>query len=80
MKNALWILLTGALLAATLPAQCPRVLLVPAGCGAQAKHLMSGARPQRDAIGARGRMQRRERVIGIDVGQVTHALLLDKMA
>ena len=34
-------------------AQRPRVF-VPAGHGAQAQHPLSGARPQRDAIGARG--------------------------
>ena len=31
--------------------------LVAAGHGAQAQHPLSGARPQRDAIGARGRLQ-----------------------
>ena len=38
-------------------AQGRRGFLVPAGHGSQAQHLLSGARPQRDAIGARGRLQ-----------------------
>ena len=38
-------------------AQRPRVSFVPAGHGAQALHLLSGARAQRDPIGARGRLQ-----------------------
>ena len=41
---------------------------------------MSGARPQRDAIGARGRLQGHERVMRIDVGQVGHASLFDQIA
>ena len=61
-------------------AQAHRGFLIPARHGAQAQHLLSGERPQRDAIAARGGLQGRERVIRIDVGQVTHALLLDKMA
>jgi hypothetical protein len=66
--------------AVRLGAQGRGGFLLPAGHGAQAQHLLSGARPQRDAIGARGRLQGRERVIGIEVGQVPHALLLDQMA
>ena len=38
-------------------AQRLRFFLVPARHGAQVQHLLSGARPQRDAIGARGRLQ-----------------------
>ena len=38
-------------------AQGRRGFLGPAGHGAQAQHLLSGARPQRDAMGARGRLQ-----------------------
>ena len=33
------------------------VFLVPASYRSQAQHLLSSARPQRDAIGARGRLQ-----------------------
>ena len=49
---------------------------VPARYGSQAQYLLSGTRPQRDAIRARGRMQRRERVIGIDVDQAEDGSLL----
>ena len=38
-------------------AQRRRGFLVPTRYGSQAQHLLSGARPQRDAIGARGRLQ-----------------------
>ncbi|MCZ7563813.1 MAG: hypothetical protein M5U08_08365 [Burkholderiales bacterium] len=66
--------------AVRLGAQGRGGFVVPAGHGAQAEHLLSGARPQRDAIGARGRLQGRERVSRIEVGQVSHALLFEQMA
>ena len=40
-----------------ISAQRPRGFLVPAGHGAQAQHLLSGARPQRNPIGAGGSLQ-----------------------
>jgi hypothetical protein len=40
--------------AVRIGAQGCRGFVVPAGHCAQAQHLLSGARPQRDAIGARG--------------------------
>ena len=46
----------------------------------QAEHFVPGSRPKCDAVGARGGLQRRERVIGIRVGQVGHPLLLDEGA
>jgi len=49
--------------------------VVPAGHGAQTQHLPSDTRPQRNAVGAGGRLQGRERVIGIEVGDVAHALV-----
>ena len=51
-----------------------------AGPGTQAQHLLSGARPQGDAIRARGRLQCPEGIIGIHVGQVGHALLFEQVA
>jgi hypothetical protein len=66
--------------AVRIGAQGVRGFLVPAAHRSQAEHLVSGARPKGDAIGARGRLQGRERVIGIDVGHVGHALLFDQMA
>jgi len=54
-------------------AQARRGFLGPARHGAQAQHLLSGTRPQRDAIAARGRLQGRKRVIRVDVGQIGHA-------
>jgi hypothetical protein len=50
------------------------------GDGLQAQHLLSGARPKGNAVGARGGLQGPERVIRIDVGQVAHALLFDEIA
>ena len=43
--------------AVRIGAQARGGFVVPAGHGAQAQHPLSGARPQRDAIGARGRLQ-----------------------
>ena len=54
--------------------------LTSAGDGLQAQHLLSRAWPQGNAVGARGRLQGRERLIGLDAGQITHALLLDEHA
>ena len=66
--------------AVRIGAQRRRGFLVPAGYDSQAQHLLSGARPNRDAIGARGRLQCNQRIIRISVGYVAHALLLDQMA
>lgn len=55
-----------------LGAQACVGFVVPTRRGSQAQHLLSGARSQRDAIRARGRLQGRERVIRIEVGQVGH--------
>ena len=66
--------------AVRISAQGHRISFVPARYGSQAQHLLSRARPQRDAIGAGGGLQGRERVIGIDVGHVGHALLFDQIA
>ena len=43
--------------AVRIGAQGPRGFFVPADHGSQAQHLLSGARPQRDAKGALGRPQ-----------------------
>ena len=45
----------------------------------QAEHLLPGARPKRDAVSAGGRLQRRARMIGLDLPQVGHPLFFDKM-
>ena len=49
-------------------------------CSFQCEHLVPGAWPKGDAIGARGRLQGRERVVATDAGQVGHGLLFDQMA
>lgn len=56
---------------------CPG-LLVMAGHRAQAENLLAGARTQGDAMSARGRLQRRQRLLRIRVQPVGHALLLDQ--
>lgn len=43
--------------AVRIGAQGRRVFFVPAGHRSQAQHFLSGARPHRDAIHARGRLQ-----------------------
>ena len=52
----------------------------PAGDGLQAQYFLPGVRPQRNAVGAGGRLQGRERAIGLGLGQVAHALLFDEVA
>jgi hypothetical protein len=66
--------------AVRLGAQGRGGFLRPAGRGAQAQHLLAGARPQRNTIAAGGGLQGRERIIRIHVGQVGHALLFDQIA
>jgi len=52
----------------------------PAGDGLQAQYFLPGVWPQRYAIGAGGRLQGRERAIGLRLGQISHALLFDEVA
>jgi nitronate monooxygenase len=56
--------------AVRIGAQRRRGFFVPAGHRSQAQHFLSGARPQRDAIGARGRLQRRQLAQGAAAVQV----------
>ena len=46
----------------------------------QAEHLLPRARPQGDAVSARGRLQRCERVIAIELGEIGHAFFFDERA
>jgi hypothetical protein len=46
---------------------------------ARAEHLLAGARTQGDAICARGRLQRRQRILRIRLRQPGHALLFDQI-
>ena len=48
--------------------------------GLQAQHFAPRPRPERNAIGARRRLQGRERAIGLGLGQVGHAPLFDEVA
>ena len=66
--------------AVRIGAQCWRGGFAATGDGLQAQHLVSGARPKGDSIRAGGGLQGLERVIGIDVGHVSHALLFDEIA
>ena len=50
------------------------------GYGLQTEHFLPRARPKRDAVSARGRLQRRERAIRLDVAQVGHPLFFDEVA
>src|SRR3954447_1457404 len=49
----------------------------PAGDGLQAQYLLPCGWPQRNAIGAGGRLQGRERAIRLGLRQVGYALLFD---
>jgi hypothetical protein len=51
-----------------------------AGDGLQAQYFLPGPGPQRNAVGARGRLQARERAIRIDLAQLTHPLFFDQIA
>jgi len=51
-----------------------------AGDGLQAQYFLPCVWPQRNAIGAGGRLQGRERAIRLGLGQVAHALLFDEVA
>lgn len=55
--------------AVRLDAQACGGFVVPSRRGSQAQPLLPGTRPQRDAVGAGGRLQGRERVIGIEVAR-----------
>ena len=44
----------------------------------QAEHLLPGARPQRDGVGTTDRLQGPERVVGVQFGELSHALPLSK--
>ena len=54
-----------------------------ARCVLQAQHFASRPRPERDAVSAGGRLQRREQVIGIDgsvcISHISHALFFDQV-
>ena len=51
-----------------------------AGDGLQAQYFLPRVWAQRNAIGARRRLQGRERAIRLGLGQVAHALLFDEVA
>jgi hypothetical protein len=51
-----------------------------AGDGLQAQYFLPRPRPQRNAIGARRRLQARKRAIRLSFGQVGYALLFDEVA
>ena len=53
---------------------------VALGQAVPAQHFVSRAGPQRDAVGAGSRLQRRERAISFDLSEVVRALLLDEQA
>ncbi len=46
----------------------------------QAQHLLPGAWPKGNAVGAGARLQGHERLIGLDAGQVAYALLFNEDA
>src|SRR3954447_21934171 len=68
--------------AETVRVDAARLLRVgrSAGDGLQAQYLLPRVWPQRNAVGAGGRLQGRERAIGLGLRQVGHALLFDEVA
>src|SRR5689334_7462729 len=68
--------------AETVRVDAARLLRVgrSAGDGLQAQYFLPGMWPQRNALGTGGRLQGRERAIGLRLGQISHALLFDEVA
>ena len=59
-------------------AQWDRGLLGSGGNGLQAQHYLPRAGSERDAIGARGRLQGGKRAVRVDLGEVSQALLFNE--
>lgn len=50
------------------------------GGGGQAQHLLPGAWPKGNTVGAGGGLQEPERVVGIGIGEVSHAFVFHEIA